>query len=293
MEFKKRDLLGNKPANTIAKYLREIGDEDAAERMLARGVSGQSVRFRWGDDAWGHTGLLMGFIPPDAVGERIEIQDATALAPDNSLKGSRIKITLERFWVHSYPGLGKHTVLCEFTGKNQIQGESEELRFALTTQAKDKSSAPVNGAPIFLGVSVGQNGISFEGRTINVCSDADEILLGALGSGPFRDGLALLTTAQPALKPFVGLAGSLVSSVLSRSKNKPIYSFKLGLDFEKSRTSAKLRHGSFLVIQGDESGWLWKDVVWNANSQQLIRRDDISTLEYNYLVFRVSAYNDI
>ena len=90
----------------------------------------------------------------------------------------------------------------------------------------------------------------------------------------------------------MGLAGSLVTSVLSRSKNKEIYSFKMGLDFENSRTSAKLRYGSFIVIQGDNSSWLWNDVVWNADAQQLVRRHDGTTLGYNYLVFRVSTYNE-
>lgn len=292
MNFHKRDLLGSKENSAVAKYLRDIGDDEAAGRMIARGGSGQGIGNFWGQDVWGYTGLLIGFIAPDAQGTDISIINAMALEPDNSLKDTRVKITLERFWVHCYPGRGKHTILCEFTGKNQIRGEAEELRFALTTEAKDGSSASVSGSPIFLGVSVGQNGISFEGRTINVRSDEDEVLLSALGSGPFRDGLSLLTTAQPALKPFVGLAGNLVTSVLSRSKNKPVYSFKIGLDFEKSRTSAKLQYGSFIVLQGDDSQWSWNDVVWNADAQQLVRSHDKAMLEYNYLVFRVSAYNE-
>ena len=292
MSFQKRDMLGNKSPDTVVKYLRDIGYDEAADRIVARGGSGQSMGSLWGEDVWGYTGLLIGFIAPDAKGTNIPIEDAMALEPDSSLKNTRVKITLDRFWVHSYPGSGKHTILCEFTGKNQIRGEAEELRFALTTEARDRSSASVSGSPIFLGVSVGQNGISFEGRTVNVRSDKDEVLLAALGSGPFRDGLSLLTTAQPALKPFVGLAGSLVTSVLSRNRNKEIYSFKLGLDFERSRTSARLRHGSFVVIQGNDSRWSWNDVVWNADAQQLVRQHDGSTLNYNYLVFRVSAYNE-
>lgn len=292
MSFEQRDLLGRNSPETIIKYLQEIGDHQAADRMITQGSSGQAMRRFWGDDVWGYTGLLIGFMAPDAEGTQIAITDATSLIPDESLKNTRVKITFDRFWVHRYPGLGTHNILCEFTGKNQIHGEAEELRFALTTRASDRSSSPINGSPIFLGVSVGPNGISFEGRTINVCSDQDETLLAALSSGPFRDGLSLLTTAQPALKPFVGLAGSLVTSVLSRSKNKPIYSFKMGLDFEPSRTSAKLRHGSFIVIQGDSSEWRWNDVVWNTSAQQLVRKHDGSTLEYNYLVFRVSAYHE-
>jgi hypothetical protein len=81
--------------------------------------------------------------------------------------------------------------------------------------------------------------------------------------------------------------------VLSRSKNKAVYAFKLGLDFEASNTSACLRHGSFIVIQGDESNWSWNDGIWNVDSQQVLRRHDRAPLEYNYLVFRVSPYHEL
>ncbi|GJH18119.1 hypothetical protein CBA19CS22_16275 [Caballeronia novacaledonica] len=43
----------------------------------------------------------------------------------------RIKISLDQFFVHAYPGKGEHTILCEFAGKHQVAGEVEELRFAL------------------------------------------------------------------------------------------------------------------------------------------------------------------
>lgn len=287
-----KDLLGHQHPSRIAEYLREIGDDEAADRLVARGGSGQSLNWFWGDDVWGYTGLLIGFLSPDTTGREVEVANAMSLPPDPSLRNTRVKLTLERFWVHSYPGSGKHTILCEFTGKNQIRGEAEELRYALTAEARDRSSAPVSGTPIFLGVSVGNNGISFEGSTVNVRSSVDDGVLKALGSGPFRDGLSLLTTAQPALKPFVGLAGSLVSAVASRSKNKPVYSFKLGLDFEPGNTSACLRHGSFIVLQGDEAHWSWSEVLWNADAQQLVRRFDGAPVELNYIVFRVSAYHD-
>lgn len=292
MSFDKKTLLGNKSKETILRYLREIGDDEAADRLMITGGAGQSLGSYFRTEVWGYTGLLIGFIDPDTEGNQVPVQDATSLEPDLALKDTRVKITLDRFWVQKYPGGGMHTILCEFTGKNQLREEAEELRFVLTTNANDRSSASVSGSPIFLGVSVGQNGIAFEGRTVNVRSDADEALLGALGSGPFRDGLSLLTTAQPALKPFVGLAGSLVKSVLSRSKNRPVYNFKLGLDFEKSRTSAKLRHGSFVVLQGDDANWSWEDVVWNAAAQQLVSRGDRTRVNYNYLVFRVSEYHE-
>ncbi|GBQ53567.1 hypothetical protein ACM0P6_05010 [Komagataeibacter sucrofermentans] len=241
-------LLGNQHLTQIVDYLIEIGDEDTADQFARHGGTGQSMSWPWGTQVWGYTGMLIGYLAPDATGSEIEIANGMTLAPAPELRGSRVKITLERFWVNKYPGLGEHTVLCEFTGKNQIPGETEELRFALTVKARDGSGAGITGTPIFLGVSVGANGISFEGTTVNVRDSVDDGVLKALGSGPFRDGLSLLTTAQPALKPFVGLAGSLVSAVAERNKNRPIYSFKLGLDFENGSTSACLRHGSFIVI---------------------------------------------
>jgi hypothetical protein len=282
--------LGAKSPKVVAAYLRKIGDDDAADRIAALDAGGQALSWPWGDDVWGYTGILLGYIAPEDEGKSGGIQNAVEIQPDTSLRDTRIKIALERFWVHRYPGLGAHEILCEFTGKNQIAGEAEEMRFTLKTGAKNESSAAVMGAPIFLGASVGKNGIAFEGKTINVRSKVDDELLSALESGPFKQGLSLLTVAQPALKPFVGLAGSLVGAVLKRNENKQIYWFKLGLDFNQSQTSAKLRHGSYVVVQGDQSNWSWDLVKWDAGAQQVIVKADGKAIPFNYLIFRVSPF---
>lgn len=290
MKSPTHNSLGAKSPTAVAAYLRHIGDDAAADRIAAAQAGGQALNLPWGDDVWGYTGILLGYISPDDEGSSGTVQNAVAIQPDTSLRDTRIKIALERFWVHQYPGLGSHEILCEFTGKNQIPGEAEEMRFALKTEAKDGSSAAVMGAPIFLGVSVGKNGIAFEGKTINVRSKVDDELLSALESGPFKQGLSLLTVVQPALKPFVGLAGSLVGAVLRRSENTQIYWFKLGLDFSQSQTAAKLRHGSYVVVQGDQSNWSWDQVKWDAGAQQILRKADGKAIPFNYLIFRVSPF---
>jgi hypothetical protein len=291
MSFDPNQSIGALPRHKIVEYLREIGDDDAADQLEPKGGAGQAFSLGLGGETYGHTGMLIGFLPPQANAPGV-IQDAMSMKPDETLRGARIKITLERFWVDRYPGRGRHKILCEFTGKSQIQGEAEELRYALSTEANDGASAAVVGAPIFVGASVGNNGISFEGRTINVSNSVDDGVLAALNSGAFKQGLSLLTTAQPALKPFVGLASSIVSAVASRNRNKQVYDFKLGLDFEMSQTSAKMREGSFIVVQGDASYWSWAEVEWNPSSQQLVRKFDGQTIRYNYLIFRVSRYVD-
>jgi hypothetical protein len=286
------DLLGNKSSRAVIEYLREIGDDEAADALAPPGGTGQMLGFSWGNEVWGYTGMLIGFIPAEGTGQRTPIDNAYTIAADPTLKGSRTKITLERFWVERYPGRGTHKILCEFTGKNQAQGEQEELKLAVKTEANDKSSAGIGGTPIFLGVTVGNNGIQFEGTMINVSSKKDTELLAALSSGPFREGLGLLTTAQPALKPFVGLTTSVVNAVLKRSENKEVYRFKLGLDFETSQTSVALRHGSFVVVQGDDHQWDWSTLAWNVDAQQIVDRETGEPINLNYLVFRVAPFHD-
>jgi len=291
MTFDANQSLGHQPRSEIVRYLRDIGDHDAADSLEGQGAGGQAFGFGFGSESYNHSGMLIGYLPPQASTAGV-VQNAVSIEPDVSLRDARVKITLERFWVDRFPGSGKHKILCEFTGKSQLPGEPEELRYALSTEANDRSSAAVVGAPIFVGASVGRSGISFEGRTINVSNPTDDGIVAALNSGPFKQGLALLTTAQPALKPFVGLASSIVQAVASRSKNRQIYNFKLGLDFEVSQTSAKIREGSFIVVQGDAAHWSWAEVEWNPSSQQLVRKFDGQPISYNYLIFRVSRHED-
>lgn len=292
MARSEQDCLGYGSPASVIEYLREIGDDDAADALAPPGGTGQMFGLEWGKEVWGQTGVLIGYIPGDGTGRLTDIQNAYTIAPDPLLKGARVKITLERFWVQRYPGSGTHKILCEFTGKNQVEGKQEELQFALKTEANDNASAAISGAPIFLGVTVGNNGIEFEGNTINVSSKQDDELLAALNSGPFREGLGLLTMAQPALKPFVGLTSSVVNAVLKRSKNRHVWHFKLGLDFSTNQTAVALRHGSFVVVQGNSHEWDWSTLTWNVDAQQVVDRASGEAIEFNYLVFRVSEYHD-
>ena len=202
--------------------------------------------------------------------------------------GTRIKVTLDRFYVHSFPGFGEHQILCEFAGRNQCQGESEEVRFALTVAARDGSGAAVTGIPIFVGLSVGPDGLAFRGKTVNVRNSSDEWLLDALGSDTFRSGLSLVATAQPVLKPFVKLAADAVSSTLKRRRNAQISAFDLGLDFSGSATSSKLRLGSYVIVQGDAGTWAWSDLKLLRDTNTLVVRSSGVPLGQNYMILGIT-----
>lgn len=290
-KFTPADSLGSLDSSEIAAYLTEIGDHDGAEHVLRRRVGGQGIFTS--STPYLYSGISLGYIEPNSTkADDVPISGVGSVAADKELIGRRIKITLDKFHIHSYPGTGTHRILCEFSGKNQVATESEELHFALKASARDDESASVSGHPVFMGVTVGSDGIAFEGRSINVSSDYDDVILDALDSSAFKSGLSLITTLQPALKPFTGLSSAVVKSALARKKNKQVHSFNLGLDFGSNATSARLRIGSYVVVQSDGGSWDWSDYVWNKNSLSLMsKKDGASRICFNYMVFGVSPFS--
>lgn len=281
------DSLGSRSDNDIASYLRLIGDADGARALLSGNAGGQAGLLG-ARRAFMQTGVILGYISPE---NGARIRSVSEIEADQALIDQSIKITLDKFYVHSYPGLGEHTIVCEFQGNNQIPGEGEELTFAFNLKARDRSAAGVAGAPIFVGLNVGRDGISFKGRTINVRSSGDEILLDALASPVFKSGLSLLHTVQPALKPLTSLAVATANTLAKRSSNTQVHTFDLGLDFDGSASSARLRRGTYVVVQSDEASWDWSAYQWNRASLSLTRKLDGQSVENNYMVVGVSEYS--
>lgn len=290
--FSSDDSLGARSDSEIAEYLLRIGDKDGAKEFLDGDIAGQGLF--GATKPWKQTGMVLGYFEPSpSTNAQVPILGVSQIQGDKTLIGKRIKITMDKFFVHSYPGRGTHDILCDFSGKNQVAGEAEELRLALRFKANDNASAARSGTPVFLGVTVGEDGISFEGRTVNLASKGDEQLLSTFESPAFKNGLTLITTAQPALKPFVGLAGAVVKFLAKQGDNVQVHDFNLGLDFTEGASSARLRLGSYIVIQTDEPDWDWSKFVWDRDSMSLRRtmpkKDDEA---FNYMVFGVGPFSD-
>lgn len=280
-KFNPDDSLGAQPPQNIKAYLLEIGDDQEALQL----ATGQGLLAR---SPWRHTGVSVGFIGDSPAAEKIV--SAFALAEDSSLRGQRIKITLNKFHLEKYPGFGTHRVLCEFSGKNQIAGETEELCFAITGEARNRASTGIQGKPIFMGVTVGPDGVSFEGRAVNIASSDDDLILDVLQTDAFKAGLALASQLQPAIKPFAGLAAGVVKLVASRNKNRQIHTFSLGLDFGNNATSIRLRYGSYIVVQSDVPELDWKNLRWRQGAIIDIENDN-KPVALNYMVFGISPFS--
>jgi len=187
-----------------------------------------------------------------------------------------------------------HRVLFDFYAQNQAAGKTEDLHFNLTCRVREGEQAAILGYPIFVGLNVGSEGVSFKGYSVNVKNDQDEAFLGFLDSDTFKGGLKLAAVVQPALEPLSQLALGLTRSIASRNKNVPVQDFYMGLDFSNIATRARLAEGSYLAVQIPESlgtVWDWSEWVYNPNNGQIVSQaDHQETIPYNYLVFSISRY---
>lgn len=288
--FDSADSLASKSNEDIAAYLTEINDLGAAQDFIGANVAGQGGIFP--TRAWKHAGASIGFIerahaPANGLHT---IQRASAIQADTNLIGQSLKITLDHFYVHNYPGNGTHTVLFDFLGKAQIAQTVEDLHHPVKVMVADQAHAGVVSTPIFLGLNVDPNGVAFEGRTICVESSDDNLVLSAFDSQVFKAGLAIVHAAQPVLKPYTALTIAAITAIMKRKKNTQVHSFDLGLDFSQNVTSNKLRLGSYLVIQSDDQIDL-NNYRWNQNTTRLEHfLGPNHQIDFNYLIIGVHAY---
>ena len=288
IDFDEQISVGHLSDADLADYLEALGDEEAARLLRQATARGQSIGML-GGAAYRYSAHVYGFIPEGRPGDtRIPIQPASSVEADTSLIGQRIKVTLDGFRVEEYPGLGQHTVLFDFQGRDQAEGEKQDLQYASVLTVRDGDNAAVSGVPIFTGLTVPPDGLSFKARTISIRSSGDETILNVLQSAAFRDGLKLLGKVQPALPQLVELAGGITENLMKRRLNKQVQTFDLGLDFSQSRTSARLRKGSYIVAQvGDSHLWNWSNWCYDPNSMNIVNGSG-AVAPVNTIVFAVS-----
>lgn len=302
--------LGEQSPSEIAYKLREIGDDEAAQ-FYESGVDSLAEGLHKPHD-WLNKGYQYGFIPLFEPGKLHlhEIISASNMPANESLKNQRINVRLHRFHVHEYPmaltqavsqfllGMNVHTVLFTFEAYNQVSKGAEHVAFNQVYEVVAGQDAGVTGHPIFLGLKVGNNGIGFTCRTVNVGSSNDQKLVSAINSHTVKAGLHLLTSAQPGLIPFVGIARELATSFANRSKNIPVQRFTLGLDFEKGATGARLDIGTYIAVQVPHPTAIsWKDWNYDAETDTVVRKnlapgEEAYTLPYNTIMFRISKHQE-
>jgi hypothetical protein len=291
-------VLGRMSPIKAAAKLRELGEEEAASALhLAAGDATRLRGFQWPfqNKPWQYTSHAFGYLAPNSTGNApLPIKHAGNIEADASLKGARIRITLNRMRVAAYPGKGIHQILFDFYGQNQVPKNVEHLHFNATYRAQEGQEVGVIGYPIFVGLHVGAQGVAFECSTINVKNEDDEAFVRFLDSDVFKAGLRLVTTAQPAIGPFSAMALGLTKAIATRSRNVPVQRFIMGLDFSRTALSARLAEGDYIAVQipdKKQSTWDWSEWTYNPVSGQIVNRADLKQLiPYNYIAFGVNRF---
>lgn len=294
-------VIGELSPTDAAHKLRELGDERTASildgvtgpdgtRRETFGVGRSMWPFR--DRAWQHTAHVFGYLPPRTRSGSISAVPAADIDADLSLRGAKVKVTLDAMRVADYPGHGTHRILFDFYAQNQVHDEVEHLHYTLTLRVRAGQAAAVVGYPIFLDLTVGDEGLCFKCFTVNVKNDADEAVLGALESDVLRNGLRLAETIQPAIATVSGFALGLTKAIASRNRNVPVQDFYLGLDFSDIASRGRLAAGSYLAVQVPDdalAAWDWADWQYSTASGHLVSATTPDKLPpYNYVVFSVS-----
>jgi hypothetical protein len=321
--FDDMPVAGKMSKEEMAAKLREMGDEEiaaameaelgeekdteetevgmmsapSAESMAPRGMAPAPRARLFGPRPWQYTAHTFGYLAPAAPGDALlPIRQAGNIEADVSLKNSRIKITLDRLRVADYPGGSRHHVLFDFYAQNQVADDVEHLHFNATYIVQEAQQAGIVGHPVFVGLNVGGEGISFRVFTVNVKNDADEAFLSFLEGDAFTGGLQLAATAQPVVGTFSQMALGLTKAIAARNRNVPVQDIFLGLDFSNIPTRARLAEGSYIAVQIPDENvalWDWQEWVYNPNSGQIVYRDDLKQMiPYNYIVFSVTRYEE-
>lgn len=291
-------VLGNMHPSQAAIKLREVGENIAAAqlaslgamRSLEQGMKKSIWPFQ--DKPWQHTAHTFGYVSHKQTSELMPIKFAGNIQSDLSLKNSHIKITLNKLRVAKYPGRGIHNILFDFYAQNQLPSNKEHLHFNAKFKIKEGEHASIIGYPIFIGLRVGLEGVSFKCFTVNIGNENDISFLKFLESDTFKEGLRLISKAQPAVKPFSHMAYSITRGLAQKKENIPVQNFYMGLDFNTQPTGACLTEGAYIAVQIPETyhvKWNWDEWVYNSTNGHIVRKDKIDELiPFNYIVFGVS-----
>ena len=203
---------------------------------------------------------------------------------------------MDGLYAADYPGRGIHRVWLDFAARNQTSRGTEQLHFNAAYRVADGEQAGILARPIFTGLKVGGEGITLQIATVNVANEGDEQLCEVLDSEIFKNGLQILTTAQPALAPFSALAVGLTQTIATRNRNVPVQAIDLGLDFSNITPRPRLAEGSYIAVQIPEAlrpNWHWND--WHhdrAEGGLICAQTPDMAVPYNYIIVSISACDE-
>lgn len=218
------------------------------------------------------------------------ITDARLIQADQSLKGKKIKITLDSLRVEKYPGKkGTHSILFNVHGQTQSGNEIIPLSYSLGVEARDGDVPLVMGKGIFVGLEVGSEGVDLKGQTINIKNIEDKTLFNIIKGTVFGRGMRLLNSVASSFQPLCEVVEGITADLSKRYDGQNVQSFEIGLDFTKVQSHAKLREGTYIIVQIPPSHPKLNWDNWEFASGGIVKKGGkLEPLPYNCIVLGVS-----
>ena len=281
-------------AEAIALY-NDLDLPQQANHILANNTDQNLDTLAWPwnreIEPWEHTSYAYGFCSDaDAGNTNLTISDARNINADDSLKNSKVTVSLDYLRVYNYPGKGIHKVLLKFNAKNQFATLDEDVNFNQTFNIQEGQRAPISGYPVFIGLNTGPEVVQFNVDIINVLNENDEKFLNVLNSGIVTNGLKMIGAVNPAVPVITEYAKGITEMIASRNKNRPITAPKMGLYFGNSAGRMKLSKGMYIAVQTSKPNEFdWSKWVYNRNFGTIQSSDGThSELPFNYFAFSIS-----
>jgi hypothetical protein len=243
-------------------------------------------------------GSVVGFVEPDSrdARDRFAVQSAVTMAPEIELAGKRLNLRFDGYRLARYPGSGIHNVLFNFKATHIIDAErdvSEVVSYNLSFQGADKSSIPIVGYPIFVGLEAGQRSLVLEGYSVNVTSQGDQAALKYLDSSLVEKGLELVGSFSPLMGQVSTISTSLLRAMAEHSKNQPVHTFKYAFDLDRSGLGLKLRTGTYIIAAVPEefaADWDWSQWLFDPVTRRIVPTEPGEMgedVDFNTLLLRI------
>lgn len=297
------DQLGDiESANAFRRYAASVSWQDQQGTVSHLGADREpnsalpkSPQWPFGARPWQNTAHTFGFIPAASDrGKELPIYSIDAAIKSPTLHGLKVNITLDHLRVASYPGRGTHQILVHIAAENSSRYHTKPIgvHFNTLCRARDGQRVGTRGQPVFVGLRVPDETLTFKCRTINVKNEHDERFLAFLESDEFKAGLSLFGGSHPAIGLFSVMALGLAKSIAQNTRNVSVQDITLGFGVGRNPAGAQLAEGEYLAVQTPERDrllWSWRDWIYDRSTGSVVAKADKRELiPFNYIMLGVA-----
>ncbi len=236
---------------------------------------------------------VVGYVAAHEAGDDVPILHASAVGGDQNLARQPLTLSLDRFYVQEYPGLGTHQVLCTFTigCLAKFDGRTgepikQDVTHGYAFGVNDRQAAAISGMPLFRDLRIA-DGLYMWISCINTKSNGNDALLQTLAGDPFSKGLQLLAVGNPLIGMISGLVTGVARHFLDASRDALAFKPLLGLQVAGETSSGKLREGSYVIAQANADDLKWAEYCWKRSEGRVVDVDTGDELPFNYFVISV------